>query len=362
MRNKRLALSFAISSIFISNSSFADATIYGELHNSLDIVDVGATTNNTSYSNNKSFLGVKGGEKITDEISAIYQIEFGVAVGDGSGLTDRDQYVGLKTNIGSLTAGRMSTPFKKIGAKADLFWHSQLGQNRSLTRSNRSIRTGTSVGLDDMDGRFDNTIQYTSPNINGFQASVARVTESQNNDRGLSSGNITFDKGRMEVGVAIEKRDDLDIAGTTFVGSTAYRAMAAYDTGSAKLVGFYQKAEDQGFNEGFNSSVVGVGAATTVGNGIVKAQYYRASDLDIPASSGITDDNGASLFALGYDYKLSKHTVIYAQYAQINNDPKGGYGLGLGAGGHSAAVTTQINSSGEAEDQSGVSFGLKHDF
>lgn len=362
MKNKTLILSFAISSAFISMPVFADTTLYGELHNSLDIVDVGATTNNTSYSNNKSFLGVKGAENIADDISAVYQVEFGVPMGDGSGLSDRDQFVGLETNMGSLTAGRISTPFKKIGRKADLFWSSQLGQNRNLTRSNRSIRTGTSVGLDDLDGRFNRTIQYATPEINGFRASAARVTEEQNDNRGLWSGNVTFDKGRMEAGLAVEKRDDLKIAGTTFVGSTAYRAMAAYDTGSAKLVGFYQKATDQGFNKGFDSSVVGVGAATTLGNGIVKAQYYRASKLDTPASSGINDDNGASMFAIGYDYKLSKHTTLYGQYAQVNNDPKGGYGLGLGAGGHSAAVTTQIDSAGNAKDQSGVSVGIKHGF
>ncbi len=364
MRKKNLAVLSATMGIFLTPVLSADTILYGELHNSLDIVDVGADSNNISHSNNKSLLGVKGAEQITDNMGAIYQVEFGADVGGGnSGLTDRDQFVGLKTNMGTITAGRMSTPFKKVGRKADLFWSSQLGQNRNLTRSNRSIRTGVSAGLDDFDGRFDNTFQYTTPKYNGLQASIARVTEQQNNDRGLISANAFYEQGGLTAGLGYEKRDDFDVAGVaTIKGSTAYRAMAAYDTGNMKVVGFYQNAKDQGFNEGFNSSVVGVGASAKLGKGVVKAQYYRASDLDAPAASGVNDDNGASMFALGYDHSLSKRTTVYAQYAQINNDPKGGYGLGLGAGGHSESVTTQIDASGNAKDQKGVSIGLKHNF
>lgn len=359
---KKIQLALLIGSVLITANSSADTTLYGELHNSLDIIEVGADSQNIAYSNNKSLLGIKGSEKITDDLSAIYQIEFGVPLGDGTGLTDRDQYVGIKTTAGTITAGRISSPFKQVGRKADLFWSSQLGQNRNLTRSNRSIRTGVSVGLDDMDGRFNNTIQYTTPKYNGYQASIARVTESQNDNRGLWSANLFYENQGLTIGAGYEKRDNLDIAGTTFVGSKAYRAMAAYDTGTIKLAGLYQKATDQGFNKGFDSSVIGAGASARFGRAVLKGQYYRASNLQTPASSGITDNNGASLFAIGYDYDLSKRTTVYAQYAQINNDAKGGYGLGLGAGGHSAAVTTQIDSSGNAKDQSGISIGLKHNF
>lgn len=359
---KKAQLALLIGSILITANSSADTTLYGELHNSLDIVNVGASSKLASLSNNKSLLGIKGGEKITDNLSAIYQIEFGVALGDGNGLTDRDQYVGIKTAVGTITAGRMSTPFKQVGRKADLFWSSQLGQNRNLTRSNRSIRTGVSAGLDDWDGRFDNTIQYSTPEYNGFQASIARVTESQNDGRGLWSANLFYEKQGLTVGVGCEKHDKLNVAGITFMGAKASRVMAAYDAGKVKFTTLYQEAIDQGYTRGYNSSVAGFGISAKFGKGIAKAQYYRASDLHRPDLASGTDNNGASMLAVGYDYNLSKRTSIYAQYAQINNDSNGGYGLGLGSGGHSASVTTQIDSSGNAKDQAGVSFGLKHSF
>ena len=366
MNKTYLALSVA-SILSIPTFSLADTTLYGELHNSLDMVDVGATSNNISHSNNKSFLGIKGGEKISDNLSAVYKIEFGPDIGGGSDtLSNRDQYVGLETKLGTLVAGRMSTPFKEVGRKADLFWSSQLGQNRNLTRSNRSIRTGISVGLADMDGRFDNTIKYTSPKKNGFQGSISHVTEEQNDGRGSWSSNVMYEHNGLTLGVGYEKQDDLKIGNiTTIEGGDAYRLMAAYDTGKVKVVGFYQNARDQGFTKGNDSTVVGAGASLKTVKGVVKAQYYVASDLDCPNDANCVngkDDNGAKMFAVGYDHNLSKRTVVYAQYAQIENDSKGGYGLGLGAGGHSESVTTVIDSSGNAKDQKGVSVGIKHSF
>jgi len=329
-------LAIAIAAAFaVPMSVMADTTLYGSAHASLDSVDVdqAGANNNTSYSNNKSYLGVKGSEKITDGLSAVYKIEFGPAFGSGRGLSDRDQYAGLTGNYGTLVAGRASTPYKIVGAKADLFWYSQLGSNRFVTGP---------------DARANNVIAYFTPKMGGFSAAWATVTESGNSGVTANSANAFYKAGGLMVGLGLEDTnitgDDIDT-----------RLMASYDTGKFKVVGFAE-SHDGGTqaNSGAvagDTDVYGLGASVKTGKGVVKAQYYVAN----PDAA----DSDTKMFAVGYDHNLSKRTTVYAQYAAMDNDANARLALGgAGTGGHSAGVATTAG----GQDQSGISLGIKHDF
>ena len=66
------------------------------------------------------------------------------AAGNGSALSRRNQYAGLKSDtFGTLLVGRHDTPVKVIGRKADLFWSTQLGQNRSDTAQTEGVDHST---------------------------------------------------------------------------------------------------------------------------------------------------------------------------------------------------------------------------
>ena len=338
-------LAIAIAAAFaVPMSVMADTTLYGSAHASLDSVDVDqpGVSNNTSYSNNKSYLGVKGSEKITDGLSAVYKIEFGPAFGSGRGLSDRDQYVGLSGNYGTLVAGRASTPYKIVGAKADLFWYSQLGSNRFVTGP---------------DARANNVIAYFTPKMGGFSAALATVTEgvtgTANDNVRANSANAFYKAGGLMVGLGLE---DSSISGD----SVDKRLMASYDTGKFKVVGFAERHDNLaggalGANSGTqlgDHNVYGLGASVKTGRGAVKAQYYVDNAKDVANAD-------SKMFAIGYDHNLSKRTTVYAQYATMNNETNARLALaGGGTGGHSAGVATTAG----GQDQSGISLGIKHDF
>ena len=68
------------------------------------------------------------------------------------------------------------------------------------------------------------------------------------------------------------------------------------------------------------------------------------------------------MYEVGADYNLSKRTKLYALYAKVNNDDNGTYAVGgsanagFGSGGVSGAV------SGNGNDVSAFSLGMRHTF
>ncbi len=330
---KTLAIAIA-AALAAPMAVMADTTLYGSLHTSLDIVDDGSASNNVSHSNNKSYLGVKGSEKITDDLKAVYKIEFGPDIGGGGNtLSNRDQYVGLSGGFGTLVAGRASTPYKIVGVKADLFWFSQLGTNRTITGPNI---------------RADNVIAYFTPKMGGFKAAIANITEGKGNKIGAQndgrtgwSGNAFYTAGGLMVGAGYEKHN-----GPFGSEAELARLMASYDTGTVKVVGFAEDVNPDGANN--DTQNLGIGASVKTGKGVVKGQYYT-SDPD-------GADNNSSLLAVGYDHKLSKRTIVYAQYATVNNDANASTSLGKGGRSDSYAPTAA------GQDVSGISLGIKHEF
>lgn len=320
-------LAIAIAAAFaVPMSAMADTTLYGSAHASLDSVDLGTSGGtNTSYSNNKSYLGVKGSEKISDGLSAVYKIEFGPSFGSGRSLSQRDQYVGLSGNYGTLVAGRASTPYKIVGAKADLFWYSQLGSNRYITGN---------------DFRLNDVVAYFTPKMGGFNAAWATVTESGNSGFSANSANAFYKAGGLMVGLGLE---DTNVAND----KVDTRLMASYDTGKFKVVGF---AENHDNIAATKTKVYGLGASVKTGKGAVKGQYYTSN----PDGA----NNDTDMFAIGYDHNLSKRTTVYAQYVAMNNDAGASKALAAGGdGGHSAGVAAAAG-----DDQKGISLGIKHDF
>ena len=78
----------------LATTTFAAPTIYGEIDASVDYLpEKNATKANKDVweiSSNISFIGVKGDEKLTDHLSAVYAIEWGFSA-DGDS-TDWSQH------------------------------------------------------------------------------------------------------------------------------------------------------------------------------------------------------------------------------------------------------------------------------
>ncbi|MEA3278923.1 MAG: porin [Pseudomonadota bacterium] len=218
--NKKLITLAVAAAMAAPAAAFAEATLYGKAHVSIDYVDVdqnakafgpgtalwtkvpnvpldpdqlvtnpvtgqvvidpvtgepvvvpGAGFNGWDLSSNgrASRIGVKGSEDLGSGLKAIYQIEFSITMADANGTIDdgdkgsvgmRNSFVGLAGGFGTFLIGRHDTPGKISTGKLDMFADTLADYNKTL-------------GFQDI--RADNVIAYISPSFAGFQFAGAVI-------------------------------------------------------------------------------------------------------------------------------------------------------------------------------------------
>ena len=150
----------------LSFNAFADVNIYGKANVTVQSSDEGEGSFTEIKSNNSRF-GLKGAEKISDGIEAIYKFEFQVDVsdadskGDKDNITARNQYVGVKGALGQLIVGRNDTALKQSQGKLDLFNDIE-GDIKSLFKG---------------ENRLGDSISYVSNSYEGFKVLATFIAE-----------------------------------------------------------------------------------------------------------------------------------------------------------------------------------------
>ncbi|KAF7275949.1 hypothetical protein GWI33_011073, partial [Rhynchophorus ferrugineus] len=130
----------AIGATVVSPVAFADISVYGRAHVSLDLLDDGRDYQEVNLSSNSSRLGFKADTKINDNLTAFAQVEQQINFTSGSddgGSIDfatRDTFVGVKGDFGQVRVGRFDSPFK-VARNPINFFGDQLGDIRNLTRA-----------------------------------------------------------------------------------------------------------------------------------------------------------------------------------------------------------------------------------
>ncbi|WPC35605.1 porin [Acinetobacter sp. YWS30-1] len=164
----KLATAIALS--LLAGTTFAAPTFYGEIDLSLDHVQ--ADNKNgvedrhiTDLNSNNSFLGLKGDEKLTDRLSALYQAEFTFYSDEGSNSSNdvfvpRNILIGLKDEkLGALKVGKIDTPVKQLSAVVDTF--------NNYVANNADVN-GIMAG----ENRIDNVLVYETPAFNVGEGKV----------------------------------------------------------------------------------------------------------------------------------------------------------------------------------------------
>jgi len=142
----------------LTTTTFAAPTLYGEIDASIDYLpEKNAHRSDKDVwevSSNSSYLGLKGDEKLTERLSAVYAIEWGLSAdGDGTDWTQRNRFVGLKdSQFGTLKVGKHDTPVKQLSSTVDIF-------NNYV--ANKADIGGILTG----ENRIDNVVLYESPAI-----------------------------------------------------------------------------------------------------------------------------------------------------------------------------------------------------
>ncbi|WP_256930656.1 porin [Pseudomonas sp. ABC1] len=333
----------------------ADVSIYGRAHVSVDYLDDGAKYSETNLSSNSSRLGFKGDHEINPNLKAFFQIEQEIRFNSQGSSSDtfstRDTFVGLSGNFGAVQVGRFDSPFKVARGPANLFGD-QVGDIRNLTRA----------GDARFDERYDNTIQYTTPNFNGFTGNLAyslhegttNSNAAANDDDSSVSASVNYVAGAFEGALAYEKVDEDASRGKR----DGVRLALAYKlTKELKLVGFYQTVDYEGRNatkavqDQNTANVYGLGGEFAVGpNTALKATWFTR---DVDAKNYDSD-----MWVVGVEHKLDKAVRVYANYAVVSNDDN--VNLTPYREGRSANRASGVDALGK--DSSGLSVGLRYDF
>ena len=171
MKRKLLPLAIG-AAVAMPGLAFAEPTVYGKVNVSFENHDLDNgddSADQWELNSNASRLGVKGSEKISDNLSAVYKLEYEVAVDDGSDVfKQRNIYGGFKGGFGQIIVGKFDSPLKVAQGKVDQF-------NDMSDGDLKNVVTG--------ENRESNLIQYSTPNLGPVVATLA-IQPGEDRDEG----------------------------------------------------------------------------------------------------------------------------------------------------------------------------------
>ncbi|MBL4815659.1 MAG: porin [Shewanella sp.] len=313
-----------------SFSALADGpNFYGRADLAFTHSDTGVATQNqkngTIIENNFSWLGVKGTERINDDLEVIYQMEFGVSNFDNSGDTfaARNTYLGLRTVAGTALIGRNDTVFKASEGGFDLFGNTNsdidllaAGQSRTadgITYYSPKIADLVTLNVtylvEDNYVTYDGEERIAPDNMYALSATLGDKALKAQNYYLAAAYNDGIDDVKAYRGVAQVRFGDLILGGfyqnteslddkLTHLEGDTYFVSAAYLIGNLKLKAMY----------GNDNSGLGKFVSRAIGNS--DGNLEQVSDVDLQQ------------FSVGADYRLSKSTLIYGHYTKYDGDLK----------------------------------------
>jgi len=360
---KKTIIAAAVAASVAAPAAFADVTVYGKIHQSLNnrtgsvsatstvgtansamadlgqLVSRGATTaiggaggagvfdvsdsvdiDSKDMAQNKSRIGFKGNEDLGNGMEAFFLLEYETGVTDNeAALGNRDGYVGIKGGFGTVMAGRMAAPTK------------------SALYGAANVQVADGNNDDDFTGMFNskadrvnNALAYQ--NTFGAATVTLAVTGNDDDDHAANkSAGISFAPadGLTLTAAMLDSEDD---------GKDAQIYGAKYAMGDLVIGAVYEKAKQDGGVEDYagvevdtllssaiattdmDAKTYGLTAAYTMGNNVISVSYANA-DSDLADTTNTTTGNfDIKRTSVEFQHKMSKRTSVYAAYVDYNND------------------------------------------
>jgi predicted porin len=316
----KMKIVFAMMMSIAASSTFAAPKLYGEIDVSLDYLpEMNANSSNRDVwkvNSNSSFLGIKGEEKLTENLSAIYLVEWAFyADGDKTDWSQRNRFIGVKDDrFGAIKVGKHNTPLKDLSSPVDSF-------NNYI--SNKADITGIMTG----ENRVNNVVVYDSPEIalNGgnIEASILLATgESRGIEddkrggvnvagRGLGdawSASLSYSHPLFLVGLGYDKAIPSDFLGHGLLNASETETQVEEVFAAANTVRV-------------------IGRLTPI-EGLALKTLYQTSKVADKKGNDLTavniDDSQGWL--IGAEYKLPNQSkwAVKAQYSQNSTSFKNG--------------------------------------
>ncbi|MDD4963119.1 MAG: porin [Gallionella sp.] len=358
MQKKIIAL--AIASALVAPSAFADTSnvsVYGLLNADFESVkssNVGAGVANTisRVSSNATRLGIKGKEDLGAGLNAIYQLEIQADLngnaGNGFGNGTRNSHVGLNGDFGTAFLGIWDTPYKTSRNKIELFDNTTFSSTINVLG-----RTG-SAGVN-FNNRLANSVQYWTPDFNGFQAKLAYGTDNASTttvNKSVISLSAAYEDEMLYAAYGYESFKDVTLAtAAATAGNKAdgNRLVGAYKFAPESFVGLtYERLSGTAAGVSSSRTAWELAGKYTMGNSNFGLAYVKAGNTGAAVVA-----NGANQVSLRYGYSFSKRTELYGMYSSLSNDAAANYNLSGG---------TIVTGSVAGAKLSGFGLGMVHKF
>jgi predicted porin len=263
---------------------------------------------------NGNRFGFKGSEDLGNGLKAVYQLEQGFNVDDGSPNSTRQfhrqSWLGLAGGFGTVGIGRQYAP--GYFAIHDAALAGTLSPQQVLATGNGLTLVSSSQA------RWDNSLAYTGSfsgltfRANYSMNSTEASRDPQNDDKwGVGA---EYANSQLKASVIYHYlKEDSDDQKEWYVG-------AEYDFGLMKLAGSLQNAFDVGALDQskrlWNFGVI----VPTSAVGTLHVSYGVLKERDL-------DNSDAKSWMFAYRHALSKRTTAYVAYNRTTNDDSVQYGM-----------------------------------
>lgn len=312
MKRSLLALA-VLGAIAGTAAAQSSVTIYGSIDQSITKGNGGTAPNNSANGtsrawqlrqSNNSRLGFRGNEDLGGGLSAQFQIEHRFTPDDGvasNPFWNGRSYVQLSSaTAGRVYLGRDYNPVFWTALKSDPFGWSGVAELGTDMWAGYTTTCGV---------RTCNTVGYKSPTMGGLTVQAA-VGLGEGVTSRATGFNVEYGAGPLYAGLAYEK---LTGGPAATDGNTLFNLAVHYDLGMVKPMLYFARAKTNGAT--LSHKYISIGALAPIGPGTLKAAYGRLTpDSDTTAAVGaIGAGKGTqSKLGIGYDYPLSKRTMLLA--------------------------------------------------
>ena len=349
---KKMLLAATIASLGL-NAAQAAPTIYGKLNVSLNQVDNKdyKGTDETQLNSNASRIGIKGEEKLTDNVGVVYQAEWAIST-DGSGsdtdLSARNRFLGLKfKDIGTLKAGKYDSYFKTSAGKYQDIFNDDTNLDITKTMYGEE-RLNNVIGFETDKNLLIPGLQFNFQAQTGESSSTDPKTGETGDDNkrdSLDSFSTSITYENKDIGLATGIAGNFGVQGAyNALDGKKYYSDAIRVTGSIDLTqigadglvfgALYQQAEPTddvvAYNDLKEKAWVVSGTYSIPSTPwALKAQYQSAK------TEWTNNDRKIDQYGLGVDYNFNKQARFYGVVAQqkrdwyVDNDKKTVFGLGM---------------------------------
>ena len=415
---KRNAVAVAVGALFIApaaqaqivfgNDTIGTVQFYGKLYpevisaKSSGATETGASVSTLASSptgttagsrlavdSQNSYLGFRGERKFGNTgLKGIWQIEQSVELDTGTGVfSNRNSFLGLAGGFGTVKLGNMDTIYKEYGQVEEIFGFTS-GNFISPSNVLSQIGVGNSSTAS-FHLRAPNSIQYQTPEFQGFQAGLQYSPDETKSDVGnplnkdLWSMGVKWESGPLYLSAQYERHKDFfgasnNIAVTSLKNNdaaglangahskdTGMRFSAAYKFGNHRVAGDIArlKYEESGqvaapsrFVSYEHTNWAISFESSWGGPWRTAIEWVRGSQGTCSVTIGDCSTAGlkSDLYGVGVAYDLDKQTFLYVLAAQLTNGPSAIYSNWAG--------TATSTKPGRGADITQIALGMAYRF